>query len=697
MKKTLLGATGVLAMCAGLFTAHAEDDAPALQDVVRVTSARIADETELAVSPDVMPLEGADVTRLIARTPGAARIGNGELSGQMQYRGLFGERLNLRVDGQRFGSGGPNLMDPAFHYAPSPLVRYLVIDRGVSPVSEGPGLAGGADAVFKRVDYSDSDEVVLGYDLMAGYRSVDNSVATGGVLGASTDSWRFNLLGSFEEGENYEFADGEVAGSEFTRAVYGLSAGVRQGAHELSLDVRRNEAGPAGNPPFPMDIRYFDTDFAKLGYAGSFDGFDVAAHFNYASVEHAMNNFDMRPAPAMASLREALAFADTRAGDVSVSFDAFNGELELGVDGELKEHSVRIINPANSDFLVTSIPDAEQDRYGIFAEWEGVLGLFESQLGLRVDQHSDDAGQVMLGSALPMGPQMLAMAFNAADHGWDDTTVDAVARFWTPENNGLSWRMTLARKTNTPGYLHRYGWMPLNASGGLADGNIYVGDLNIETETAWIAEAGFDYRTTNAYIRPTVFYRQIDDYIQGVPFDDTVGVIDTTQEMIANMNGDPTPLRFANVDARLYGLDFDYGYDFEGPLRLDGVFSYVRGERRDIDDNLYRISPPSLSAALTWQEARWSASFEVRGVAEQDEVSETNSEEPSDGYVLINLFADWQVSNRVHLSFGIENLADEVYLDHLSGYNRNAASDVAVGERLPGVGRSAFVRIGIVS
>ena len=44
-----------------------------------------------------------------------------------------------------------------------------------------------------------------------------------------------------------------------------------------------------------------------------------------------------------------------------------------------------------------------------------------------------------------------------------------------------------------------------------------------------------------------------------------------------------------------------------------------------------------------------------------------------------------------------ENLADEVYLDHLSGYNRNAASDVAVGERLPGVGRSAFVRIGIVS
>ena len=73
--------------------AYAQDPEPALQDVIVVTGTRIDPATESAITPDAAPLEGGDITYLAARTPGGARIGNGELSGQMQYRGLFGERL----------------------------------------------------------------------------------------------------------------------------------------------------------------------------------------------------------------------------------------------------------------------------------------------------------------------------------------------------------------------------------------------------------------------------------------------------------------------------------------------------------------------------------------------------------------------------------------------------------------------------
>ena len=125
------------------------------------------------------------------------------------------------------------------------------------------------------------------------------------------------------------------------------------------------------------------------------------------------------------------------------------------------------------------------------------------------------------------------------------------------------------------------------------------------------------------------------------------------------------------------------------------MFNYVRGERRDIDDNLYRIAPPNLSLGLTWEEANWSATLEARGFAEQDEVSLTNSEAPTKGYVVLSAYADWQVSEFVHLTAGVENLLDQVYRDHLSGYNRNGLSDVAVGERVPGAGRGAFVRLSV--
>ena len=675
--------------------AIAQEEEPALQDVIVVTGSRIDTPTELSVTPDAAPLQGGDITYLTARTPGGARIANGELSGQMQYRGLFGERLNLRVDGQQFASGGPNLMDPVFHYAPAPLIAAVVIDRGVSPVSAGPGLAGGADAVLKRVDYAQSDELSFGYDVTLGARSVNESLSSGGVAGFATDQWRVNILGAWEEGDDTEFGDGVIAGTAFERGVYGLSAGLRTDIGEFSLDLRRQNTGPSGNPPFPMDIIYFDSDFARLGYTRTIGEAEFEATVHYSDIAHLMDNFSQRPSPTPMRQRATFADATTRGADASLSLAAFGGELEVGLDGTRTEHNVTITNPNNASFFVSPFPKVEIDRFGGFAEWSGSLGLFHSQLGVRLDQNAYDAGEAVVGPALPMGPRNLAAVFNAADLSGEDTTLDAVARFWTPKSDGMSWRLTLARKQQMPGYVQRFGWLPINASGGLADGNIYVGDLTLSPETAWIAEAGFDYSGKSSYLRPTLYLRQIDDYIQGAPFDATIGVADTPVEMISAMNGDPTPLQWKNVDARLYGFDLDAGYDFDGPLRLDGVLNFVRGERRDIDDNLYRVAPPNLTLGLTWEADVWSATLETRAVADQDEVSSTNSEEPTKGFIILTAYADWDIREGVQLTAGVENLLDHVYEDHLSGYNRNGFGDVMIGDRLPGSGRGVFVRLNL--
>lgn len=94
---------------------------------------READE-ELATGPDA--------AAFIARQPGMALVDNGALSGQVQMRGLFGERILLRVNGQHFATGGPNAMDPAMHYAPMALIERVEIARGASPVRDGPGFGG---------------------------------------------------------------------------------------------------------------------------------------------------------------------------------------------------------------------------------------------------------------------------------------------------------------------------------------------------------------------------------------------------------------------------------------------------------------------------------------------------------------------------------------------------------------------------
>lgn len=699
MKRPYLANAGAAALVAISMPAYAQNPSkdPALRDVVVVTASRTATPNTDAISPDGQPVQGPDITQLLSRIPGGARVGNGALSGQAQYRGLFGERLNLRVDGQRFASGGPNLMDPAFHYAPAPLVAAMVIDRGVSPVSEGPGLAGGMNAMFKRIDFADGPETTVGYDLTADARTVDDSTSVGGILGASTENLRFNLLGSYEKGDDTRFPGGRIAASSFERGVFGASGGVRFGDHTMTLDLRRQNTGPSGNPPFPMDMIYFDTDFARAGYSTSWGATRMNASVGYVDVNHLMNNLTLRPAPAAALQRASFAAATTRSADVSLSFPALSGELGIGLDGEDIDRNVTITNPTNLAFFIRSLPDITQRRLGAFAEWSGAIGPFESELGLRVDRHNAEAGLAVTGPAVPAGPANLANAFNASDRSHEDTTWDAVVRVWTPADDGFSWRFTLARKTRAPGHVERFLWLPNNTSGGLADGNIYVGNPAIKPETAWIAEAGFDYRTADAYLRPTIYLRQVDDYIQGVPFDATPGVLDTPQEMIAAMNGDSTPLRFANVDARLYGIDIDAGLALGGPWRVDAVVSYVRGKRRDLDDNLYRIAPPSLTAGLTYEQPAWSATVEAQAVARQNHVSLTNSEAQTPGYVLLNAFGNWAIRDGVRLSFGVENLLDHKYEGHLSGYNRIEGSDVPLGSRLPGAGRGAFVRLGVTA
>ena len=276
---------------------HGVDDPTALQDVIIITQTSLLDANQRDMRPDMTAPTVPDAAALLARQPGYALVDNGGLSGQVQQRGLFGARVPIRIDGQSFASGGPNLMDPPLHYAPPVLIDHVTMDRGVSPVSKGPGLGGGIDAIFKRIDFADNEDWQTGYDLTATGRSADDSFGLGGVVGASKDDIRLQMLGAVEQGDDITFPDGAIRASEHDRIVFGLGAGYRTNGHEFGLDMRRQETGETGNPPFAMDIAYVDTDFVRAHYRGQIGERVLKASLGYAHVDHLMTNFHLRPAP----------------------------------------------------------------------------------------------------------------------------------------------------------------------------------------------------------------------------------------------------------------------------------------------------------------------------------------------------------------------------------------------------------------
>ncbi|HMS19496.1 MAG TPA: TonB-dependent receptor [Sphingorhabdus sp.] len=690
--KTRFFVATALAAIASVCPAFAQQTDPTDGNLIIVTAQRTTAlnldreaEEELATGPDA--------AAFIARQPGMALVDNGALSGQVQMRGLFGERIALRINGQHFATGGPNAMDPAMHYAPMALIDRVEIARGASPVRDGPGFGGGVNAVLKKTRFGEAGALAPQIDVSAQYRSVDDSVAIGGMAGLANDRVRLGAIASWEKGDDMRFPHGRVGGTSFERAVYGVHAGFQTGLGEISLEYRRQDTGRSGNPPFAMDIIYFHTDFLRAGFEGELaSDLTLEAHADYSGVEHRMNNFALRPTPTVAATRQSDTYADTMGAGLSLRFGSSDRHIRIGGDFEAIDKGFMLYNPLSPTFFIHPLDRAKSDRIGAFAEARAALGIVDAELGFRVDRHGASTEAPRFGPGVPMGPATLARAFANADREWSATSVDAALRL-SADLGEITPRFTLARKTRAPSLVERFAWLPTEASGGLADGNIYVGSSALKIEKAWLFEAGFDWKSETAYARPLIYYRRLEDFIQGVPFDATPGVLDTPVEMVSAASGDSTPLRFTNVDAEIYGADVAFGTRISGPLRLDGVASFVRGKRRDISDNLYRIAPANVRLALAWEADRWSLTGEALKVAKQRKVSATNGEVPSQGYVTFNLFGHWILHDGLRLDAGVENLFDKYYTEHLAGYNRNSGSDVALGARLPGAGRSAFIRL----
>ena len=255
----------------------------------------------------------------------------------------------------------------------------------------------------------------------------------------------------------------------------------------------------------------------------------------------------------------------------------------------------------------------------------------------------------------------------------------------------------LAQKVRSPLYQERYLWIPLEANAGLGDGNNYVGNPLLEPEEATQIEIGLDYSIGDFYISPRIYRRDVDDYIQGIPATN-MAVVGVSR----NANGDPTPLMFANTDAEFTGMDMTFGFRINDNWRVEGIWSMVDGERDDIVDNLYRINPDNARLSVYYETSDFSAKLEQVLVMDQDDISLTNTLDPAnpnnnsnstDGYELTNAFLSWAATDEITWSAGVENVFDEEFTDHLTGFNRVIGSVVPQGSRMIGRGRNIFARL----
>jgi iron complex outermembrane receptor protein len=637
-----------------------------------------------------LPASTSDIGDMVKRLPGVSINRNGVNTSVAQYRGLFGNRVNVLIDGINVKEAGPNSMDSPLSYLAASRTKEVSVYRGIAPVRTGIETIGGTiTAESVNVEFGKSDQAEVHGNASAGYASNGQTRQLGLTSAVTNQHHRLQISGSSDRGDDLAFDGGTIRSSRQDRDTAGLNYGYQNNGQTFDAAVQHLDIGPSGTAALPMDIALVRGETFNTKYGNTLaNGDNYTIRLNYQDVDHVMDNFTQRLNSNLGMHRRTE--ADVEAGGLSAQYQ--HQDWLVGVDIDQAEHNATIFNPNMNAFFIENFNDIERDRYSLFTEWKGQVATgWNIETGLRYSLVQMDAGDVAVFADAPAGLQMLSANFNNEERSKDEHLVDVFALLSHDLSAQTSVEIGFARKTRAPSYQERYLWAPLQATGGLADGNNYVGDIDLDQEVSYQLELGLDWHTDRVAISPRVFYHHINDYIQGVAGRTSI----MQNNVAASLNpGQPIPLKFSNVDARLYGIDANWLVSISSEWQLDGTVSYVRGERRDTSDDLYRIAPLTARTMLTYLQPKWRVGVEAETVAKQNNASDENFEIKSSGFALFNLAGQYEAASNVVIAAGVNNMFDRFYTDHLGGFNRaNGNPDILVGERLPGIGRSAYVNL----
>jgi iron complex outermembrane receptor protein len=648
-------------------------------EIITIEAPKLAQsDTAFAEGNLVMP----DVADWLKTVPGASINKNGPITGIAQYRGMFGDRVAKNIGGQQIISAGPNSMDAPLTYINPIMVESLSVYRGIAPVSSGIDTIGGAvDVKLKKAEVDTG--ATIGGDLALSYNDINEASTIAGDINISNEHSGALFYLTEQEGNDYEDADGnKISSSQYDKKQYGIDLRHQGNQWNIGATWHHAKTNQSGTPALPMDIDYIDSDRYSLDGNLQLNEWLVSWQIGYQDANHGMDNFSQRDNINTDKYRYNTADATTADYKLHLS----QGDWLLGVEGFDAEHNSVITNPENMMFEIQNFNHVKDQRNTFFVEWSPTVGRFSHTFGVRVKSNRADAGKVSHSMAM-MNPHIKALQdeFNDAARDVSDTTYDIAlnSEYQWLKNTTVNYAIGI--KQRAASYQERYLWVPMQSTGGLADGKTYVGNINLEPETAYQFNAGLSFDKGNFAIAPQVFYQKITDYIQGTPS------TDMRVKMAASMMGDDSPLTFTNIDATLYGADMNWHYRLNNRVKLSGIVSYVRGERDDIADDLYRISPLNTRINLNYQNENWQSNLAIHAYQSQNNVSKLNDEQSTAGYAIVDWQVDYFVSSGLVVRAGANNLLDKQYSQHLGGVNRAQGSDIAVGDKITAMGRNIYL------
>ena len=389
--------------------ASSTTNAQAVEQLV-VIGDRMNPVSEIVAPADYLAIDAAE---LLQKIPGANVNSNGSLSGIAQYRGLYGDRVAVSVDGLGTLTGGPSAMDTPLSYASPLLLEHLSLERGIASVSRSlESIGGHVNARYDRGSHTDGNDASVSGAVRARYESSGSTQGLAARFVAANSHHKFAFLGERDKADDFSFPGGILFPTRLDRGHADLSYSYRNFTNEITVFAGKLETNNTGTPALPMDIDFIDTNLRGVRLTSLIGETTVDFALSYSDVDHGMTNYALRTAPANPmGYRATRAIADGYRWRLGSETALADGKLRIGIDGERANHTALVNNPNMTLFSITNFNDADRNLAGIYGQWNHEPGDYEIEAGVRLNRVSLSSGAV--GASIPaMNPMMRMMGMN---------------------------------------------------------------------------------------------------------------------------------------------------------------------------------------------------------------------------------------------------------------------------------------------
>lgn len=608
--------------------------------------------------------DGGDLLRSINGVSGSRMGGRGI---DPVIRGQKQNQLNVILDGAFLYGGCPNRMDPPTTYTAAESYDRVTVIKGNRSVIYGPGGSGGTVLFERERPMLDADNPYRG-KVSAAYTGSSDTTNLSADLAAGGEQGYVRFVTEAADAGNYEDGNGNEVRSSYQAKSNALMAGIRLGEQTwLEGSYEQVNEEDVLFPGAGMDSPYSDSDTWRLKLDHTTDGGfieRVRAEVYRADVDHLMDNYSLRPLTAIMAM-DAPTSSDTLGGRLLIDSRVRGHEIQWGVDHqENNRDASAIIASGMMAGRVTGIqwPDVTIKQTGVFAEAKHYMaGGDLLKAGARYDYVRVDAGrtnEAFTGGMLN-GQTPNDLYGNNAD---DNTSEHNLSGFvsWTHRlNDQYRLESTLSRSVRTADATERY----------MATGT-WRGNPSLDPEKHHQLELVLASETADLSWSLAGYYNRVDDYIN-------------------RQNN-----RYDNIDATLYGLDFELAWQLDNHWQLRNGIAWVKGENRDDNTDLSQIPPLTATLALDYRRDALKAGVEWEVAAKQNDVCLSGSAcggqdvRTTPGYGVVNLNAGYDFNPSLSLNAGINNLFDKAYAYHL---NREDAFGNSAQVNEPG--RTGWVRL----